>query len=93
MTSSVALQICTEGKPLATQQATLLRHFDIKMAAFRLKLKAVVHGKDEDSASFKVLDEDESDDEAPEVEEEGAFGMFHDGLPASMMMPAAVPQS
>lgn len=64
------------------------------MATFRLKLKAVVHGKEEDTAQFKVLDEEESADEAPELEGmDGDVSMFDDGLPASMMMPAAVAQS
>ena len=86
--------MCTEGRALSTQQAAVLRHFDIKMAMFRLKLKAVVHGKEEDTAQFKVLDEEESEDEAPELEGmDGDVSMFDDGLPDSMMMPAAVAQN
>jgi Insertion domain in 60S ribosomal protein L10P len=84
----ITLQVCTEGKPLSTKQAAILRHFDIKMATFRLKLKAMVHGKDHESAKFKVMDEEESDEDVMEGEDQ-EVGTFDDGLPASMMMPAA----
>lgn len=87
----VFLQLCEEGKALTPNQAALLRHFQIKMATFRLKLKARLAGKDEDSTNFEELDDGESDlegDDAPDADV-----MFEDDIPASMMLPAAVTAS
>lgn len=85
------MQLCEEGKALTPNQAALLRHFQIKMATFRLKLKARVAGKDEDKAKFEELDDGESD-----IEGDGGLGsdsMFEDDIPDSMMLPAAVAAS
>ena len=88
------MQLCEEGKALSPDQAALLRHFHIKMATFRLKLKARISGKDEDSAKFEELDGGESDtdggDGADDLEPDA---MYEDGLPESMMLPAAVTAS
>jgi hypothetical protein len=81
------VQVCEEGKPLTSNQAALLRHFNVKMATFRMKLKARVVGRNDDGAQFQVLDEDESDEEP--VGGMWAEGGFNDGLPASMMLPTA----
>jgi hypothetical protein len=52
----------------------------VKMAVFRLKLKASIVGED---AAYQDLDDGESDDEGPTGNEMA----FDDGLPSSMMMP------
>lgn len=85
------VQLCEEGKALTPNQAALLRHFQIKMATFRLKLKAQLTGKDEDTAKFEELDDGESDLEGDDALDEDV--MFEDGIPASMMLPAAVTAS
>jgi len=50
--------VCREGAVLTSQQATLLRHFGIKMATFRLGLVAVWRkGEDGSQPEVEVLDE------------------------------------
>ncbi|EFP07370.1 hypothetical protein CRE_26450 [Caenorhabditis remanei] len=45
-------EVCKEGEPLTVEQAKILKHFEIKMAQFRLIFKAMWNKKD----GFKELD-------------------------------------
>ena len=75
--------MCTEGKKLSSHQATLLRHFDIKMARSTLSLSAALLGKE--NPEFKEFETAGEDGSSGESDGEMAFD---DGLPASMMLPA-----
>lgn len=81
------VQVCREGKRLNPHQATLLRHLDIKMAAFKLKLRAAI---DKDGNFWDY--EDGFSDADEDLQEDGAVDPFDDGLPDSMMLPAALAQ-
>ena len=80
------LQVCREGKRLGPHQATLLRHLDIKMAVFRLKLRA---GLDKDG-NFWEYDDGFSEEDEDEAAGGLASDPFDDGLPDSVMLPAAL---
>ncbi|KAJ3077481.1 hypothetical protein HDU99_001157, partial [Rhizoclosmatium hyalinum] len=57
--------ICTEGEPLTTNQAQLLKHFNFKMAKFNVRI--VGHWSDTDG--YEVVDgsnEEEDDEEGGE---------------------------
>lgn len=73
--------ICVEGRPLNANQAALLRHFHVKMAVFRLKLRGVWRAE---SNSFEDLREGEEDEEE---DGDDALPELDDGLLASMMLP------
>ncbi|UMM17111.1 hypothetical protein L5515_013824 [Caenorhabditis briggsae] len=45
-------EVCKEGQPLTVEQAKILKHFEIKMAQFRLIFKAMWNKKD----GFKELE-------------------------------------
>jgi hypothetical protein len=84
----LALQVCTQGRRLTSHQAALLRHLQIKMAVFRLGLRASVTG-DRDAPKYDEICLDDSDDEDEDAMSDVEFA---DGLPTSMMLPEVLPQ-
>lgn len=74
--------VCKAGAPLTSHQAALLRHFEIKMAVFRVRLVGVWRAE---SGAYEALGEDDESDD----DEDGDAGdalEIDDGLPASMML-------
>lgn len=82
--------VCSEGQRLASQQVAVLRVFEVKMAVFRMRLKACWKAEGDE---YEELGEDESDDESDGGG--AAFEGEHDHfapvgfkLPSGMELPA-----
>ena len=80
----VGLQVCKEGQTLNSHQAALLRHFDVKMAVFRLKLVGVWRNT---TNQYEVLGEgvDTFEEEADDGDDTNMAI-----VPDSMKLPAAL---